>query len=130
MVIGQWFLSTCDSEMPGVEYNQQVSVFHPPVLQSPSLVQLAEYQFVQKRRRRAVRSQKSIQMAILEACRTPTVQHWIMVKARLGYDTFWKHMNLLASKGMIVTTNDGYKTLYSVNQKGLVFLEELETIQP
>ncbi|MGD0510435.1 MAG: winged helix-turn-helix domain-containing protein [Candidatus Micrarchaeaceae archaeon] len=70
-----------------------------------------------------------MQIAILEACRTPTVQHWIMVKARLGYDTFWKHMNTLASNGMIVTTNDGYKTLYSVNQKGLVFLQELEISQ-
>ncbi|MGI0090106.1 MAG: hypothetical protein ACREBS_00210, partial [Nitrososphaerales archaeon] len=34
-----------------------------------------------QRRRRVVRSQKLILVAILEACRSPTVQHWIMVKA-------------------------------------------------
>jgi predicted transcriptional regulator len=68
-------------------------------------------------------------MAILEACRTPTVQHWIMVKARLGYDTFWKHMNMLVTAGMMETSNDGYKTLYYVNQKGLAFLDELEASQ-
>lgn len=79
------------------------------------------------RRRHVVRSQNTIVMAILEACRTPTVQHWIMVKARLGYDTFWKHMNSLITLGMMNTLNDGHRTLYSVNEKGLNFLRELET---
>lgn len=65
-------------------------------------------------------------MAILEACRTPTVQHWIMVKARLGYDTFWKHMSMFVSKGMINTTYDGYRTMYSLNEKGFGFLNQLE----
>jgi predicted transcriptional regulator len=82
-----------------------------------------------RRHRRAVRSQRSILLAILEACRTPTVQHWIMVKARLGYDTFWKHMNMLVSKGMMDTSNDGYKTLYYVNQKGIEYLRTLESIR-
>jgi predicted transcriptional regulator len=82
-----------------------------------------------RRHRRAVRSQRSIMLAILEACRTPTVQHWIMVKARLGYDTFWKHMNMLVSKGMMDTSNDGYKTLYFVNQKGIEYLKTLESIR-
>jgi predicted transcriptional regulator len=115
--------------MPNGEYNQQVTLYKSPIVSSPTSTDMTGYLSVQKRRRRAVRSQRSIQLAILEACRTPTVQHWIMVKARLGYDTFWKHMNILASSGMIVTSSDGYKTLYSVNQKGLVFLEELETTQ-
>jgi predicted transcriptional regulator len=79
-----------------------------------------------RRRRRVVRPQKLIMAAILDACRTPTVQHWIMVKARLGYDTFWKHMNHLVSLGMMNTTNDGCKTLYSLNEKGLALLQQLE----
>ena len=64
--------------------------------------------------------------AILDACRTPSVQHWIMVKARLGYDTFWKHMNELVSLGMMNTLSEGSKTLYSINEKGLNMLQELE----
>ncbi len=75
-----------------------------------------------------VRSQNTIVKAILEACRTPTVQHWIMVKARLGYDTFWKHMNSLITLGMMNTVNDGHRTLYSVNEKGLNLLKELDAI--
>jgi predicted transcriptional regulator len=78
-----------------------------------------------QRRRRVIRSQDTIVAAILEACRTPTVQHWIMVKARLGYDTFWKHMNSLISHGMMNAVNDGHRTLYSVNEKGLNLLQEL-----
>jgi len=79
------------------------------------------------RRRREVRSQQVIMAAILEACRTPTVQHWIMVKARLGYDTFRKHMNELVSLGMMNTLSDGNKTLYSVNERGLSLLQQLST---
>lgn len=77
------------------------------------------------KRRRNVRPQSEITAAILEACRTPTVQHWIMVKARLGYDTFWKHMNELVSLGMMNTIQDGHKTLYSINQAGLNLLQKL-----
>ena len=80
-----------------------------------------------QKRRRAVRSQKSITAAILDACRTPTVQHWIMVKARLGYDTFWKHMNNLVSLGLMNATNDGHKTLYSINVKCISLLREIES---
>ena len=65
-------------------------------------------------------------VAILDACRTPSVQHWIMVKARLGYDTFWMHMNELVSLGMMNTLSEGSKTLYSINEKGLNMLQELE----
>lgn len=77
------------------------------------------------RRRREVRSQQVIQLAILEACRTPTVQHWIMVKARLGYDTFRKHMNELVSLGMMNTLTEGNKTLYSLSERGLSLLQQL-----
>ena len=81
---------------------------------------------VQARPKRAVRSQNAIVLAILEACRTPSVQHWIMVKARLGYDTFWTHMNNLLLMGMMETTRDGNKTLYRINAKGIKLLEKLE----
>jgi predicted transcriptional regulator len=78
-----------------------------------------------QRRRREVRSQQVILLAILEACRTPTVQHWIMVKARLGYDTFRKHMNQLVSLGMMNTLDEGNKTLYSLSERGLSLLQQL-----
>jgi len=77
------------------------------------------------RRRREVRPQQVILVAILEACRTPTVQHWIMVKARLGYDTFRKHMNQLVSLGMMNTLDEGNKTLYSLSERGLSLLQQL-----
>jgi predicted transcriptional regulator len=83
-----------------------------------------------RRKRREVRSQDKILVAILEACRTPTVQHWIMVKARLGYDTFWKHMNELVALGMMDTKNDGHKTLYFINARGLSLLKELGESSP
>jgi predicted transcriptional regulator len=76
--------------------------------------------------RRAIRSQDEIETAILDTCRTPTVQHWIMVKARLGYDTFWKHMNLLLNSGLMDETFDGSKTLYQTNAKGLDLLGRLQ----
>jgi len=75
--------------------------------------------------RRAIRSQYEIEAAILDSCRTPTVQHWIMVKARLGYDTFWKHMNTLLTSGLMEETCDGSKTLYQTNAKGLDLLGRL-----
>ena len=78
-----------------------------------------------KGNRKAVRSQSAIEAAILDACRTPIVQHWIMVKARLGYDTFWKHMNRLLSLGVMDETNEGSKTLYRVNGRGLEMLSQL-----
>jgi len=116
--------------MPSTEYSQQVAILAPSTaVQNLAPTQLEVFRYVSKRRRKAVRSQQSILIAILEACRTPTVQHWIMVKARLGYDTFWKHMNMFVSKGMMDMRNDGYKTLYSVNEKGLEFLQELESSQ-
>lgn len=81
---------------------------------------------VHHKKRRVIRSRQAILAAILEACRTPCVQHWIMVKARLGYDTFWKHMNELVTLGMMNTFSEGSKTLYSINERGLKLLQELE----
>jgi predicted transcriptional regulator len=78
-----------------------------------------------RRSRKAVRSQDKIVAAILDACRTPTVQHWIMVKARLGYDTFWKHMNHLLSMGVMDETIEGSKTFYRINASGLALLDQL-----
>jgi predicted transcriptional regulator len=77
--------------------------------------------------RRAVRSQREIEMAILDSCRVPTVQHWIMVKARLGYDTFWKHMNELLSVGLMEEISEGCRTMYQVNSEGLKLLSEHST---
>jgi predicted transcriptional regulator len=79
----------------------------------------------QRKRHGMIRSQATIVAAILEACRTPSVQHWIMVQARLGYDTFWKHMNALLSRGMMNAVSDGHRTLYSINEKGLNLLRAL-----
>jgi predicted transcriptional regulator len=76
-----------------------------------------------------VRSQSEIEASILESCRTPNVQHWVMVKARLGYDTFWKHMNLLLSSGLMDERNDGSKTLYQTSAKGLEMLEKLSNLE-
>jgi predicted transcriptional regulator len=81
---------------------------------------------VHQKKKRVIRPRRMIVAAILEACRTPTVQHWIMVRARLGYDTFWKHMNELVSRGMMNVLMEGSKTLYSISEKGLTFLQELE----
>lgn len=96
-----------------------------PLLEIPQAFDIDS--LVHHKKRRVIRSQPAILAAILEACRTPCVQHWIMVKARLGYDTFWKHMNELVSAGMMNMLSEGSKTLYSVNEKGLKLLEELES---
>src|SRR5579871_5449619 len=104
--------------VPTTEY------YGPSSSLGPSDTVSFEY-LMHQRHRREVRSQQKIMMAILEACRTPTVQHWIMVKARLGYDTFRKHMNQLVALGMMNTLNDGNKTLYSLNQRGLSMLQQL-----
>jgi predicted transcriptional regulator len=79
-----------------------------------------------RKRKKSVRTQRAIERAILETCRSPTVQHWIMIKARLGYETFWNHMNRMLSEGLLNTVSDGNRTLYSINENGLKFLENLE----
>ena len=99
------------SHIPSVEHNQ-----------------LGIVVFAQPRQKRSVRSQNAIVAAILDACRTPTVQHWVMIKARLGYDTFWHHMNNLLSRGMMDELNEGSRTLYRVNAKGLELLSQLSGV--
>ena len=78
-----------------------------------------------------MRSKDTIQIAILEACKTPSVEHWIMIKARLGYETFWSHTSRLLKDGMMscLTESGRGRTLYSVTDKGLRFLEKLKSQQ-
>ena len=78
-----------------------------------------------RKRARIVRSQNEIIIAILEACRAPSVQHWIMIKARLGYETFWTHMNRLLDENMLKCSSEGKKAVYSVTEAGLNLLEKL-----
>ena len=88
------------------------------------LPELPSLPLYRRRNRKAIRSQEEIELAILDSCRTPTVQHWIMVKARLGYDTFWKHMNALLTSGVMDETTEGSRTLYRINAKGLRLLSQ------
>jgi len=57
------------------------------------------------------------------------VQHWVMVKARLGYDTFWKHMNSLLSAGLMDQRNEGNRTVYQTSSKGLELLQKLSALE-
>ena len=82
---------------------------------------------VHPRYKTAKRTHRSIQIAILEACRTPNIKSWVMVKARLGSYSFWHHMNSLISQGMIETMLDRNRTLYRISAKGINYLEQLET---
>ena len=86
---------------------------------------------LRSRKGRTVRSKDTIQIAILEACKTPSVEHWIMIKARLGYETFWSHTSRLLKDGMMscLTESGRGRTLYSVTDKGLRFLERLKSQQ-
>jgi predicted transcriptional regulator len=102
-----------------------LEISHPSVAASLSPTFGSFEIMLHNRPRREVRSHDVIMLAILEACRTPTVQHWIMVKARLGYDTFRKHMNQLISLGMMNTLDEGNKTLYSLSERGLSLLQQL-----
>ena len=52
-----------------------------------------------------------------------------MVKARLGYDTFWKHMNHLLATGLMDERNEGSRTLYQTSTRGLDLLEKLSAIE-
>ena len=52
-----------------------------------------------------------------------------MVKARLGYDTFWKHMNSLLSAGLMDQRNEGNRTVYQTSSKGLELLEKLSGLE-
>jgi predicted transcriptional regulator len=91
---------------------------------------------MKSRRGRKVRPKSKIVIAILEACRTPSVEHWIMIRARLGYETFWSHMSRLLSEGKMVSITEKEvskgsrsRTYYSVTGEGLRYLEKLKAIQ-
>jgi predicted transcriptional regulator len=88
---------------------------------------------MKSRKGRKVRPKSKIVIAILEACRTPSVEHWIMIKARLGYETFWSHMNRLLTEGKMTsiseheaTKGSRIRTYYSVTGEGLQYLEQLK----
>jgi predicted transcriptional regulator len=87
---------------------------------------------LRSRKGRTVRSQETIQLAILEACRTPSVEHWIMIKARLGYETFWSHSSMLMKKGMLdrLVEKGRGRTLYAITEKGLRFMDQLKSKEP
>jgi predicted transcriptional regulator len=89
---------------------------------------------MKSRRGRKVRPKSKIVIAILEACRTPSVEHWIMIKARLGYETFWSHMSRLLSEGKMISITDQdtskgsrARTYYTVTGEGLRYLEKLKS---
>ena len=108
---------------PEMDYEQYARI--------DSLIQMR----MRSRKGRKIRPRSKILIAILEACRTPSVEHWIMIKARLGYETFWKHMNSLLEEGkMICSFGDQKqggksKTYYSVTEDGLLMLERLQEKQ-
>jgi predicted transcriptional regulator len=94
--------------------------------ESPSRLTLSDFDaLVRGRRKRPLRTQNAIVTAILEACRTPTPQHWIMVKARIGFGTFQSHMQKLIEKGIVETSFEEGRLLYRVNSKGFRFLNSL-----
>jgi predicted transcriptional regulator len=80
---------------------------------------------LRRRRPRVVRSQTMIVRAILEACRSPSAQHWIMIKAKLGYETFWMHIKTLLAQGLLKEEKDGHRLLYSITESGLACLRQL-----
>jgi predicted transcriptional regulator len=88
-------------------------------------VDFATSAMLRRRRPRVVRSQTMIVRAILEACRTPSAQHWIMIKAKLGYETFWMHIKTLLAQGLLKEEKDGHRLLYSITESGLTCLRQL-----
>ncbi len=90
---------------------------------------------MRSRRGRKIRSRSKILLEILEACRSPAVEHWVMIKARVGYEGFCKYTDKLMKDGMMVSsrTEEGpgrrSKTYYSLTKEGLQKLEELREEQ-
>lgn len=90
---------------------------------------------MRSRKGRKIRPRNRILIDMLEACRTPAIEHWIMIKARLGYETFWMHMNNLLQEGKMICSlsrqNRGGKPLnyYSITPDGIHMLEKLKEKQ-
>ena len=80
-----------------------------------------------RKKSRIVRSQNEIIISILNSCKTPSVQHSVMIKSRLGYETFWTHVNRLIDEGMITSSSDGKKVSYLMTERGRILLGKLLT---
>jgi predicted transcriptional regulator len=88
---------------------------------------------MRSRKGRKIRSRNAILHEILEACHTPAVEHWIMIKARVGYQSFVKHMDRLLSEGKVTSSKSAEEngrrstTYYTLTREGLRLLEKLES---
>jgi predicted transcriptional regulator len=88
---------------------------------------------MRSRKGRRIRSRNRILCEILDACHTPAVEHWIMIKARVGYQSFVKHMDRLLSEGKISSSRSGDEhgrrstTYYTLTNEGLQMLEKLKS---
>lgn len=116
--------------------NQMHDMLNAPLSADYSSFDILLRSRMKSRRGRKVRPKTKIVIAILEACRTPSVEHWIMIKARLGYETFWSHMSRLLSEGKMISTTETdvskgsrSRTYYSVTGEGLRYLEKLKSTQ-
>lgn len=82
---------------------------------------------------RKVRPRNRILMAILEACRTPSVEHRIMINARVGYPAFCNYTDQLIKEGKMTCSkidDEGGKRpriYYTLTREGLKKLEELKS---
>jgi predicted transcriptional regulator len=90
---------------------------------------------MRSRKGRKIRTRKRILMEILEACRSPSVEHWIMIRARVGYQSFIKYIDRLLSEGKVSSSRAGAeygrrsKTYYTLTAEGLQMLEKLKSEQ-
>lgn len=88
---------------------------------------------MRSRKGRKIRSRDTILYEILDACHSPAVEHWIMIKARVGYQSFVKHMDTLLSEGKVSSSrsadNRGRNsaTYYTLTKEGLQMLERLKS---
>jgi predicted transcriptional regulator len=88
---------------------------------------------MRSRKGRKIRSRNAILYEILDACHSPAVEHWIMIKARVGYQSFVKHMDTLLSEGKISSSRSAddrgrrIATYYTLTREGLQMLEKLKS---
>lgn len=90
---------------------------------------------MRSRKGRKIRSRNTILAEILDACHSPAVEHWIMIKARVGYQSFVKHMDRLLSEGKVRSSRNAddrgrrTATYYTLTKEGLQMLEKLKSEQ-
>jgi predicted transcriptional regulator len=100
--------------------------------QYPNLDALIQLR-MRSRKGRKIRSRNRILYEILEACHSPAVEHWIMIKARVGYQSFIRHMDRLLNEGKVSSSRTGDErgrrstTYYTLTKEGLQMLEELRS---